>query len=70
MLGEQIERVAGPVGALLLIAAIGLVAAGIIYFRRHEKELEQRAEQAIPGPLLGAPANAQEFDDGGPGRRM
>src|SRR6266852_5013283 len=37
LMGEQIKRVAGPVGALLLIVAIGLVAAGIIYFRRHEK---------------------------------
>jgi hypothetical protein len=51
----QMKRVAGPVGLLLLIVAIGLVAGGIIFFRHHEKELEERAERAIPGPLLGAP---------------
>jgi hypothetical protein len=62
LIGEQIERVAGPVGVLLLIVAIGFVIAGIIYFRRHEKELEQRAERAIPGPLLGALAKAQGVD--------
>jgi membrane protein DedA with SNARE-associated domain len=52
LFGEQMTRVAGPVGWLLLIAAIGGAAAGIIFFRHHEKELEQRAEAALPGPLL------------------
>jgi membrane protein DedA with SNARE-associated domain len=56
--GEQMKRVAGPVHLLLLIVAIGLVIGGIIFFRHHEKELMQRAESAIPGPLLGAPASA------------
>lgn len=54
-LGVQMKRVAEPVSLLLLIVAIGLVAGGIIFFRHHEKELEERAERAIPGPLLGAP---------------
>ena len=52
LFGEQMTRVAGPVGWLLLIAAIGGAAAGIIFFRHHERELEQRAEAALPGPLL------------------
>ena len=56
LFGEQMKRVAGPVHLLLLIVAIGLAAGGIIFFRHHEKELVQRAESAIPGPLLGAPA--------------
>jgi membrane protein DedA with SNARE-associated domain len=51
LFGEQIKRVAGPVGLLLLIAAIGLIVAGIVFFRRHEKVLEQHAEAALPGPL-------------------
>ena len=55
LFGVQIKRVAGPVSLLLLLVAIGLVAAGIIFFRHHEKELERHAERAIPGPLLGAP---------------
>jgi membrane protein DedA with SNARE-associated domain len=49
VLGEQIKRVTGPVTLVLLIAAIGLVIAGIVYLRHHEKELEQRAEAAISG---------------------
>lgn len=52
LFGEQIKRVAGPVSILLLVAAIGLVAAGIVFFRHHEKELEERAEAAFPGPWL------------------
>ena len=34
------------------VAAIGLTVAGILFFRHHEKELEQRAEAAFPGPWL------------------
>ena len=52
LFGEQITRVAGPVSFLLLVVAIGVVAAGIVFFRRHERELEQRAEAALPGPLV------------------
>ena len=44
LLGEEIKRVAGPVGLLLLVAALGVMVAGVLFFRRHEKELEQRAE--------------------------
>ncbi len=52
LFGEQLNRVAGPARLLLLAAAIGLVAAGIFFFRRHERELEDRAKAAIPGPWL------------------
>jgi membrane protein DedA with SNARE-associated domain len=52
LFGEQMKRVAGPISLLLLVAAIGLAAAGIFFFRHHEKELEQRAEAAFPGPWL------------------
>jgi membrane protein DedA with SNARE-associated domain len=52
LFGEEVKRVAGPVSLLLLVSAIGLVAAGIAFFRHHEKELEQRAEAAFPGPRL------------------
>jgi hypothetical protein len=45
------NRVAGPARLLLVVAAIAAVAASIAFFRRHERELEQRAEAAIPGPL-------------------
>jgi len=52
LFGEQMKRVAGPVSLLLLVAAIGLAAAAIFFFRRHQKELEQRADAAFPGPWL------------------
>ena len=52
LFGEQMKRVAGPVSLLLLVAAIGLAIAGILFFRHHEKELEQRADAALPGPWV------------------
>jgi membrane protein DedA with SNARE-associated domain len=52
LFGAQMKRVAGPVSFLLLLAAIAVVAAGLFFFRHHEKELEQRAEAAFPGPWL------------------
>ena len=48
LLGEQMKRVAGPVGLLMLAVALILMVAGFIFFRHHEKELEDRAEAAIP----------------------
>jgi membrane protein DedA with SNARE-associated domain len=52
LFGAQVKRVTGPASLLLLLAAIGLTAVGILFFRRHEKELEQRAAAAFPGSLL------------------
>jgi membrane protein DedA with SNARE-associated domain len=52
LFGEQMKRVAGPVSVLLLIAAISLAAAGIVFFRHHEKELEEHANAAFPGPWV------------------
>ncbi len=49
LLGESINRVAGPISVMFLLAALGLVTAGILFFRRHEKELEERANAAISG---------------------
>ncbi len=61
LFGEQMKRVAGPVSSLLLVAAIGLVAAGIFVFRHHEKELVQRAEAAFPGPAASGHAAALDL---------
>ena len=52
LFGGQIKRVSGPIGALLLVVAIGFVVGGFLFFRRHERELVRRAEAALPGPLL------------------
>ena len=51
-LGEEMRRLAGPVGVLLLAAGLSIAVAGVFFFRRHEKELAERAEAALPGPLL------------------
>lgn len=51
LFGTEMKHVVGPLGFVLLVAAIGLVIAGLVFFRRNEKELEQRAEAALPGPL-------------------
>jgi membrane protein DedA with SNARE-associated domain len=48
--GEQINGVAKPLRLLFLLLAVIAAATGAIFFRRYEKELEQRAEAAIPGP--------------------
>jgi membrane protein DedA with SNARE-associated domain len=50
LFGEQINRVAGPLRLVFLLAGVCAAAAGILFARRYEEELEQRAEAAIPGP--------------------
>ncbi len=39
----KLKRVTGPASWLLAAAALAFLAAGIIFFRRNEKEIEQRA---------------------------
>ena len=50
LFGEQVKRIVGPVSLLLLVTAIVLLVAGIVFFRHHEKELEQRANRALLRP--------------------
>lgn len=47
LFGEEVHRVTGPIRLLLVVVAIGLVIAGILFFRHREKELEQRADAAL-----------------------
>jgi len=49
LFGTEIKRIAGPVSIGLLVVAAICVVASIVFFRRHERELELRAQQAIPG---------------------
>ena len=50
LFGAQVKHVTGPASLLLLLVALVLIVVGIQFFRRHEKELEQRAAAALPGP--------------------
>ena len=54
--GKEMKRITGPLSAVLLVVAVALVVAGFVFFRRHEKELERRAEAAFPGPWYEAHA--------------
>lgn len=54
LFGEKIKLIAGPVSLLLLTVAIGLTVAGFLFFRHHEKELEERAMAALPDHWDGA----------------
>jgi membrane protein DedA with SNARE-associated domain len=47
-LGDSLDQITGPVGIGLLAAAGVAVIVGIIFLRRHEAELEERAERAFP----------------------
>jgi membrane protein DedA with SNARE-associated domain len=49
LFGKEINRVSGPVRLLLLVSALGLVVSAILFFRQHERELEQRADAALRG---------------------
>jgi membrane protein DedA with SNARE-associated domain len=46
-LGENITRIAASVGAALFIAAIVLVAPGMLFFRNHKKQLERRVAKVL-----------------------
>lgn len=50
-LGTAVHRVTTVVSIVGGIVAVAAVAAIVVYLRRHLKTLEQRAEQAYPGPL-------------------
>jgi membrane protein DedA with SNARE-associated domain len=48
-LSENFTRIAASIGSTLFIAAIVLVAAGMLFFRNHEKQLERRAAKVLHG---------------------
>jgi membrane protein DedA with SNARE-associated domain len=50
LFGAEMKRVTGPLGVILLIVGIACVVGGLLFFRNHERELERRAEAALPGP--------------------
>ena len=52
-LGRQIEKLSGPVGIGLAVAAALVIIAAFFIVRRSESRLEERAEEEFPGPLEG-----------------
>ncbi len=59
LFGRQVHRLLGGTGLVMLVLAIGLVAAGLVVLRRHEQRLEAEAERALPGPLQPAGRHAR-----------
>ena len=50
-LGGNIHRLTGPVGTIILVLAAFIILAGLVFVWRNERQLEERAERALPGPL-------------------
>jgi membrane protein DedA with SNARE-associated domain len=51
-LGASLKKVAGPVGIALGVVAVVAIVSAFLFVRRHEKDLEDRAVRALPGPLM------------------
>jgi membrane protein DedA with SNARE-associated domain len=51
MVGERLERVRGLVAVIGAVVGATLCAGGLWWMRRHEAELQAKAERAFPGPL-------------------
>ena len=52
-LGKTIVKVSKPVGIAFAVVAVIAIVAAFIITRRSESRLEEKAEQAFPGPLEG-----------------
>jgi membrane protein DedA with SNARE-associated domain len=50
-LGRVVRDVTGPLGIVLLVAAVAALIGAVLFVRAHEVELEAEAERALPGPL-------------------
>jgi membrane protein DedA with SNARE-associated domain len=59
LLGNEIERASRRLAIVLGSAALLLIVAAVIVIRRRERELENAAEQALPGPLEGYPGGRE-----------
>lgn len=57
--GHALEHVTRPVAFGLTVVAVIAIAVVLLIVRRHETELEQAAERALPGPLQDAGPQAE-----------
>ena len=44
LFGERVKSIAGPVSVVLLVVVVGLIVIGMVYLKRFEKTLLERAE--------------------------
>ncbi len=51
LLGNNVHRLTGPIGIGALVLAVILIIVFFIFLKRDEKQLEEKAVQALPGPL-------------------
>jgi membrane protein DedA with SNARE-associated domain len=51
LLGNNVHRLTGPIGAVALVLAVLIIIAFLVFLRRNEHRLEEEAERAMPGPL-------------------
>src|SRR5438132_4245793 len=51
LLGDNVHRLTGPVGAVALVLAVLVIIAFLVFLRRNEHRWEEEAERALPGPL-------------------
>ena len=50
-LGEEIHRLTGPVGTITIVLAVLFIVAFVVFLWRNERQLEERAVKALPGPI-------------------
>ena len=50
-LGDEVRRLSGRIGTVMLVLAVGAIVSGVIFLRRREKALATEAERRFPGPL-------------------
>lgn len=51
ILGENIHRLAGPIGIVAVILALLAIIMGLVLLWRNQQRLAEQAEQALPGSL-------------------
>ncbi len=51
LLGEQIHRLTGTVGTITIVLAVLFLIAFAIFVWRNQRQLEDRAEKELPGPI-------------------
>jgi membrane protein DedA with SNARE-associated domain len=51
LLGDNINRLTGPVGIIFIVLAVLIIIASVVFVWRNERRLEEEAKKSLPGPL-------------------